>query len=287
MAAGYITKKLQSEITCFVCLEYLIEPVTLDCGHNFCHACIVKCWGHISGQTTCPRCRTAVPRLNFKPNGQLANVVRLIRQLSDQTKQMARTSKTCKRHEMATLAFCRDDLIPICLPCDRSQEHQAHDVVSVAEAAEEYKQLVEAEKKKVMDGFEPLRQLEVEQCSFWLTKVEEMKTEIMLKMDERKAVISKELFALEDIIQDLVEKHDQPTLEFLQDVQSILEQCKKKKKFESPVAFPPEIEHEIWGLQNFSAFLPGAVKQFEENTTMELNATQLKRVRLGETFQGP
>lgn len=139
MATGNIRMKLQSEITCFVCLEYLIEPVTLDCGHNFCHACIVKSWGQISDETTCPRCKVAVPRLNFKPNGQLATVVHLIRQLSDQAKQMARTSKTCKGHETAMLSFCKDDLVPVCLLCDGSQKHQTHDVISVAQAAEEYK----------------------------------------------------------------------------------------------------------------------------------------------------
>ncbi|XP_026575795.1 zinc finger protein RFP-like [Pseudonaja textilis] len=295
MATGNIGKKLQSEITCFVCSEYLIQPVTLECGHNFCHACIVKCWAQVSDGTSCPWCRVAVPRLNFKPNGQLANAVQLIRQLSDQAKQMARRSKTCQGHEPA-MSFCKDDLVPICIQCDGSQEHEAHNVISVAQAAEEYKgqvlscieslrkekevimehlsdtdkqsqdliQLVEAEEKKVVDGFNHLHQLVLEQSTFWLSKVEEVKMEITLKTNDQMAVISKELFVLDYIIQDLVEKCDQPVLEFLENVRSILECYKEKKNFENPVVFPPEIKHEIWGLQNFSAFLPGAVKQFEE-----------------------
>ncbi|KAK9405787.1 E3 ubiquitin-protein ligase TRIM11-like [Crotalus adamanteus] len=332
MATGNIRMKLQSEITCFVCLEYLIEPVTLDCGHNFCHACIVKSWGQISDETACPRCKVAVPRLNFKPNGQLANVVHLIRQLSDQAKQMARTSKACKGHETATLSFCKDDLVPVCLLCDGSQKHQTHDVISVAQAAEEYKdkflssieslrkekkvimehlsdtekqsqdliQLVEAERQKVRDGFNHLHQLVVEQSCLWLTKTEEVKMEIMLKTNEQTAVISKELFVLDDIIRDLVEKRDQPVLEFLEDAQTILDRYQKKKKFENPMVFPPETKHEIWGLQDFSAFLPGAVKQFEEilasgyqlkkqneDTTLEPDPTQVKRLRLGKTCQDP
>uniref|UniRef100_A0A8C5SRU4 Uncharacterized protein n=1 Tax=Laticauda laticaudata TaxID=8630 RepID=A0A8C5SRU4_LATLA len=331
MATGNIGKKLQSEITCFVCLEYLIQPVTLDCGHNFCHACIVKCWAQISDGTSCPQCRVAVPRLNFKPNGQLANAVQLIRQLSDQAKQMARRSKTCQGHEPA-MSFCKDDLVSICVHCDGSQEHETHNVISVAQAAEEYKdqvlscieslrkekevimehlsdtdkqnqdliQLVEAEKKKVMDGFNHLRQLVLEQSTFWLTKVEEVKMEITLKTNDQMAVISKELFVLDYIIQDMVEKCDQPVLEFLENVGSILECYKKKKKFESPMVFPPEIKHEIWGLQDFSAFLPGAMKQFEEtlesgyqlkkqneNTTLEPDPSQEKHLRLEETCQDP
>ncbi|XP_058021783.1 zinc finger protein RFP-like isoform X2 [Ahaetulla prasina] len=332
MATGNIGKKLQSEITCFVCLEYLVQPVTLDCGHNFCHACIVKHWGQISNGNTCPQCRVAIPRLKLKPNGQLANVVQLIRQLSDQAKQMARTSKTCQGHEPSILSFCRSDLVPFCIHCEESQEHQTHDVISMAQAAEEYKdqflscieslrkekevimqhlsdtdkqsqdlfQLVEAEKKKVMDGFNHLRQFVLEQNTFWLAKVEEAKTDIVLETNNQMAIISKELFVLDYIIQDMVEKCDQPALEFLGNVGSVLERYKKKKKFGNPGVFSPEIKHGIWGLQNFNSFLPDAVKQFEEtlesgyqlkkqneNTTLEPDPTQEKRVRLEETCQDP
>ncbi|ETE58565.1 Zinc finger protein RFP, partial [Ophiophagus hannah] len=261
-------RKLESEITCFVCSEYLIQPVTLDCGHNFCHACIVKCWAQISDATACPQCRVAVPRLNFKPNGQLANAVQLIRQLSDQAKQMARRSKTCQGHEPA-MSFCKDDLVPICVHCDGSQEHETHDdqfLSCIESLRKEKEQLLEAEKKKVMDGFNHLCQLVLEQSTFWLTKVEEVKTEITLKTNDQMAVISKELFVLDYIIQDMVEKCDQPVLEFLE-VRN-LGHYKKKKKFENPVVFPPEIKHEIWGLQDFSAFLPGAMKQFKANCSI-------------------
>ncbi|KAG8127680.1 hypothetical protein E2320_014584 [Naja naja] len=255
MATGNIGKKLQSEITCFVCSEYLIQPVTLDCGHNFCHACIVKCWAQISDRTTCPQCRVVVPRLNFKPNRQLANAIQLIRQLSDQARQMARRSKTCQGHEPA-MSFCKDDLVPI---CDQFLSY-------IESLRKEKEQLLEAEKKKVMDGFNHLRQLVLEQSTFWLTKVEEVKTEITLKTNDQMGVISKELFVLDYIIQDMVEKCDQPVLEFLE-VRN-LGHYKKKKKFENPVVFPPEIKHEIWGLQEFSAFLPGAMKQFEANCSI-------------------
>ncbi|XP_070593830.1 E3 ubiquitin-protein ligase TRIM31 isoform X2 [Erythrolamprus reginae] len=314
MATGNIGKKLQSEITCFLCLEYLIRPVTLDCGHNFCHACVVKYWEQVSDQTACPQCKVAVPRLNFKLNGQLANVVQLIMQLTDQAKRMSRKSKTCQGHEPAILSFCKDDLVLFCIHCDGSQEHQTHDVISVAQAAEEYKgqflncienlkkekevvmkhlsdtekrsqdliQLAEAEKKKVMDGFEHLRELVLEESTFWLAKVEEVTTEITLKTNDQMAVISQELFVLDYIIRDMVEKCDQPNLELLEDVQSILEQYKKKKKFENPMGFPPEIKHEIWGLQDFNAFLPDAVKQLKENTTLEADPIHEKRLRLGE-----
>uniref|UniRef100_A0A8C3H5Q4 RING-type domain-containing protein n=1 Tax=Chrysemys picta bellii TaxID=8478 RepID=A0A8C3H5Q4_CHRPI len=32
-------------MTCPICLEYFKDPVSLDCDHNFCRACITQCWG--------------------------------------------------------------------------------------------------------------------------------------------------------------------------------------------------------------------------------------------------
>uniref|UniRef100_A0A8C3PBP8 RING-type domain-containing protein n=1 Tax=Chrysemys picta bellii TaxID=8478 RepID=A0A8C3PBP8_CHRPI len=35
---------LQAEETCPVCLEYFKDLVVTGCGHNFCCACINRCW---------------------------------------------------------------------------------------------------------------------------------------------------------------------------------------------------------------------------------------------------
>ncbi|XP_067419829.1 zinc finger protein RFP-like [Emydura macquarii macquarii] len=44
MAAENPVEILQEEATCPVCLDYFREPVTLECGHNFCRACISHSW---------------------------------------------------------------------------------------------------------------------------------------------------------------------------------------------------------------------------------------------------
>ncbi|CAM5098218.1 unnamed protein product [Natator depressus] len=44
MAAASPVESLQEEATCPICLEYFTHPVTLECGHNFCRACIAQCW---------------------------------------------------------------------------------------------------------------------------------------------------------------------------------------------------------------------------------------------------
>ncbi|XP_062977783.1 E3 ubiquitin-protein ligase TRIM7-like [Elgaria multicarinata webbii] len=138
MAAKSIENKLQLEVTCFLCMEYFIDPVTLDCGHSFCHACILELWGQVPQEPICPRCKQEVPRLNFKPNRQLASIVGLIKELNDQA-QAAEKVEVCKEHQEAQKTFCKDDLSLFCSGCDTSKVHQTHNVIPAAEAVEEYK----------------------------------------------------------------------------------------------------------------------------------------------------
>uniref|UniRef100_A0A8C4YJA7 RING-type domain-containing protein n=1 Tax=Gopherus evgoodei TaxID=1825980 RepID=A0A8C4YJA7_9SAUR len=68
---------LQKEATCPICLEYFTEPVTLECGHYFCRACISQCWEGSDIDISCPQCRQTVQQRNLRPNRQLANMVEI------------------------------------------------------------------------------------------------------------------------------------------------------------------------------------------------------------------
>ncbi|OWK13381.1 hypothetical protein Celaphus_00014491 [Cervus elaphus hippelaphus] len=48
-------ENLQVEASCSVCLEYLKEPVIIECGHNFCKACITRWWEDLERDFPCPR----------------------------------------------------------------------------------------------------------------------------------------------------------------------------------------------------------------------------------------
>ncbi|XP_055971267.1 E3 ubiquitin-protein ligase TRIM52 [Sorex fumeus] len=37
-------KTLQEEAVCAICLDYFTDPVSVDCGHNFCRACVNRLW---------------------------------------------------------------------------------------------------------------------------------------------------------------------------------------------------------------------------------------------------
>uniref|UniRef100_A0A8C0HDZ5 RING-type E3 ubiquitin transferase n=1 Tax=Chelonoidis abingdonii TaxID=106734 RepID=A0A8C0HDZ5_CHEAB len=139
MAAESPMESLQKEATCPICLEYFTEPVSLECGHNFCRACISQCWEGSAIATSCPQCRQTVRQRNLRPNRQLANIVEIAKQLSLQVAKGRGGDRVCGKHQEALKLFCEEDQTPICVVCDRSRAHRAHRVVPIEEAAQEYK----------------------------------------------------------------------------------------------------------------------------------------------------
>ncbi|XP_059364573.1 tripartite motif-containing protein 16-like [Carassius carassius] len=68
----------QNEFMCPVCLDFLKDPVTIQCGHSYCKICITGCWDQEDqmGVYSCPQCRqTFSPRPALSRNTMLAEVV--------------------------------------------------------------------------------------------------------------------------------------------------------------------------------------------------------------------
>ncbi|KAJ7317350.1 hypothetical protein JRQ81_003512 [Phrynocephalus forsythii] len=308
-SADSLEKMLHMEVTCYLCINYFINPVTLDCGHNFCHACILRSWGQFSVVTACPRCQQTVLRENLRPNDQLADVARLIRQMKDVAKQAAGEAKLCEEHEKDATVFCTDELVTFCQNCAEARDHQQHDVVSLEEAArnriknlrkledeiveheremgrqwDDLIQQIRAEKEKIAEGFSKVHQLMEEHSSKWSSWIEEGLEEIEEKRREHMAELSNGRYLIKEIIWELDWKCDQVPFDVLQDIGSTLGRCMK----EVPVkqgAFPPGLRGDLWEMQKFNAFLPGAVKQFEENAEFSPGTDQPKRIKLGDVSQ--
>ncbi|KAL2096974.1 hypothetical protein ACEWY4_006181 [Coilia grayii] len=74
-------------VKCRICLDFLRDPVTLLCGHNYCMDCINGCWdqGDQKGVYSCPQCRRTFPsRPVLNKNDVFAEVVDKIRKTSIQ-----------------------------------------------------------------------------------------------------------------------------------------------------------------------------------------------------------
>ncbi|XP_053146298.1 E3 ubiquitin-protein ligase TRIM7-like isoform X3 [Hemicordylus capensis] len=264
MAAAGAVKDLCEEATCSVCLEYFKDPVTIvECGHNFCRACLTQCWRE--AKASCPQCRRIVQQRSFIPNRQLKSVVEIAKKLSLQGRKRKRGKEgVCEKHQEPLKLFCKDHESCICVVCDKGKEHRNHKVIPLEEAYEEYKEQTKADKQKRRAEFRQLHQFLEEQEKLLLAQMEELEKEIAIKREEHLATLSKELSSLASFIQEMEEKCQQPASELLQDVRRTLERCEKEEIFEEPVAFPPAQKWRIWDLSDINAFLEGVMKQFKD-----------------------
>lgn len=127
------------EASCSVCLEYLKDPVMIDCGHNFCRVCITRWWEELNRDFPCPVCRKTFRYRTLKPNRQLGNMVEIAKQLQVTNKRKVRDENLCEKHHEVLRLFCKDDQEAVCLVCEISHEHRSHTVISLDDASTEYK----------------------------------------------------------------------------------------------------------------------------------------------------
>ncbi|XP_017400826.1 E3 ubiquitin-protein ligase TRIM58 isoform X2 [Cebus imitator] len=140
MAAGPPAERLRDEARCPVCLDFLQEPVSVDCGHSFCLRCIsefcARSDGAQGGVYACPQCRGPFRPAGFRPNRQLAGLVEGVRQLGLGAGPAG--ARRCARHGEDLSRFCEDDGAALCWVCDAGPEHAAHRTAPLQDAAGRY-----------------------------------------------------------------------------------------------------------------------------------------------------
>nr|XP_025036716.1 zinc finger protein RFP-like [Pelodiscus sinensis] len=156
MATESPVERLSEEATCPVCLDYFTAPVTLECGHNFCQACLSRCWEERNTAASCPQCRDTVQNKHLQPNRQLANIVEIAKRLILQAGKGTEGSGVCGEHQETLKLLCEED--PIYVVYDRSRARGAHAVVPIQEAAQAYKKQTETQRQKIMGEFQHLQQ---------------------------------------------------------------------------------------------------------------------------------
>ncbi|XP_076126640.1 tripartite motif-containing protein 16-like protein isoform X2 [Alosa pseudoharengus] len=156
---------------CPICLDLLKDPVSLNCGHNYCTGCIKGCWDQEDqkGVYSCPQCRqTFTPRPVLNKNNFIAELVEQFRKTRIQgtarptpqcfagpgdvacdscTGRKLKADKICAQHQRLLEVFCRTDQSCVCVLC-LVDEHKGHDTVSAAaERSEKQKEMEETKRK--------------------------------------------------------------------------------------------------------------------------------------------
>nr|KAF6438012.1 hypothetical protein HJG59_008708 [Molossus molossus] len=154
MASGILVN-IKEEVSCPICLELLKEPLSLDCGHSFCQACITannkeSMMGQ-EGESHCPVCRLNYQPGNLRLNRHVANIVEMLREVRLIPEEEQKRN-LCVRHGERLLLFCKEDGKIICWLCERSQEHRGHHTFLMEEVAQEYKEKLQRALEKLREN---------------------------------------------------------------------------------------------------------------------------------------
>ncbi|XP_062903910.1 zinc-binding protein A33-like isoform X2 [Mobula hypostoma] len=137
MAAKGPVESLTDEAICSVCLDFFADPVSLECGHNFCRSCITRYWER-EERNSCPECRELFANRTLRVSWALANLAEKARNLNLNLKGKERNLH-CEEHEEQLRLFCDTDKTLICLICRDAQEHREHRFMPIKEAVKIYK----------------------------------------------------------------------------------------------------------------------------------------------------
>ncbi|KAI4552494.1 hypothetical protein MJT46_017145 [Ovis ammon polii x Ovis aries] len=149
MAASAPLRSLEEEVTCSICLDYLRDPVTIDCGHVFCRSCTADIRPVSGGRPACPLCKKPFKKENIRPVWQLASLVENIERLKvdggrqpGEAAQEQAEARLCERHREKLHYFCEDDGKLLCVMCRESREHRPHSAVLVEKAAQPHREKI-------------------------------------------------------------------------------------------------------------------------------------------------
>ncbi|XP_043823418.1 E3 ubiquitin-protein ligase TRIM11-like [Dromiciops gliroides] len=266
-AARERLQELLRDITCAVCQSYFSEPVTIECGHSFCRACLSLSWRVGTTNFSCPECRQ-VPQVRELPavNRHLAQLTEVGKELTCQLFHSAEGQHQCATHKKVFKLFCENDQIAVCMRCSQSPEHGAHMLSPVEEAAPRFREKLQhtlSQVEKHLEEAEKLLAQEEEPAVDWLSMItgeycqlhdffleEESRYLERIKQEERTSFdrISHHRQRLQDIIYDLQEAGQRPNVDLLQDAKQLLARSESVLSQRSKAVIPELRECPIPGL---------------------------------------
>uniref|UniRef100_A0A4W3GPS9 Uncharacterized protein n=1 Tax=Callorhinchus milii TaxID=7868 RepID=A0A4W3GPS9_CALMI len=131
MCPSFSVQRLTEELNCPICLDFFTDPVTLECGHNFCRSCITRSWEK-QETNSCPECRQVIAKRNLKVNWALVKIVEKAQELSLASTEMA-IKRHCEKHREELKLFCETDKKLLCAVCSHGQEHRGHSFLPIEE----------------------------------------------------------------------------------------------------------------------------------------------------------
>ncbi|XP_054436545.1 E3 ubiquitin-protein ligase TRIM22-like [Pteronotus mesoamericanus] len=238
------------EVTCPICQELFTEPMSLDCGHSFCAACITensKSGSPVGLECCCPVCQSRYQPWKLLFNWELADTVEKFREVNGSPHQQRRRD-LCEHHGEDYCIFCKDDGKPICRLC--VQEHQGHQMSLIAEVVKEcqerlqealnkltqeqkeaeqleaginkervaWKNHMYVERERILQGFEEMRHILDREEQRELQKLEDDEVHVLDNLTVAKDQVVQQKQYISELVSDLQRHMRESSIDMLQDV---------------------------------------------------------------------
>ncbi|XP_055974804.1 tripartite motif-containing protein 75-like [Sorex fumeus] len=309
MAFASSLTELPKQATCPLCLDYLRDAVTLDCGHNFCDSCIQERWDHLQDVFLCPVCFHHCPGGNTKRNAQLSHIIDASKQLPNGSSKRKQQEEEpiCEKHNEVLDLFCEEDSELLCPQCRTSSDHQGHHLMPTGRAIvhqrKKLKTYVELLKKQISDA-EMAYENQLSECTDARFKIENRKGELRHELEKFKYILKKEEIAMaaalltsEVIMEDKLTQNKSCISNHMKTLKNRLYEITKKclqadqkflrsiKSTESEYADLPssrvltcEIERDSFILPPHYFGLQKMVSTFQENLTLDVETAHPKLI---------
>ncbi|CAK6445856.1 unnamed protein product [Pipistrellus nathusii] len=299
MAYPAYLAKLQAKASCPICLDHLRDPVTTECGHNFCPSCIHQRWEGLQDTFPCPVCLHHCPDRSLKRNPQICHMIEIVQQIptSGSQRKLQEEIPLCGKHNEALTLFCEKNMELLCAQCKVSSEHQDGPVISIKEAAaihrsmlkghigvftnnlknakSEYKNQVANtwEVKRKMKKWREELDLECKELKCFL-EIERHKIDNNLPIEEKDAEekliengrqILYHMFRLSNLLSEIEDNCLQTDLDLLTEIERI---HNSYGNLEIPAVFSCELKKEFYNLPPNYLGLHKMIRMFQVDLTL-------------------
>ncbi|XP_049741254.1 E3 ubiquitin-protein ligase TRIM38 isoform X2 [Elephas maximus indicus] len=184
MASATPAKKMREEATCSICLNLMADPVSISCGHSYCHLCIVGFFENIrhmkpqEEKFLCPQCRAPFQTASVRPNKQLGSLIEAIKEMN--------CEMVCEEHGEQLHLFCEDEGQLICWRCERAPKHKGHTTALVEDVSQGYKEKLEkvvTNLRQLNDECVNLKVLMTKQINEWKDVKDTLKRSWAVKLE--------------------------------------------------------------------------------------------------------
>ncbi|XP_060706384.1 zinc-binding protein A33-like [Hemiscyllium ocellatum] len=248
MASAQQLLRLTEETICSICLDFFTDPVTLDCGHNFCRSCITQSWEK-KETNSCPECREEFPERNLRVNRALANLAEEARKLKLDPKE-TESKPHCEKHQRELELFCETDRKLVCLMCVTAPEHREHRFIQIKEGVKIYKDKLKSaldffsERKSVVLQVELTQKRKIsevrEQASSLQTHITSEFTKMHQILTEKEQRLLRDLREEEERIVETMEKNLREIQENLNSIEEELSKLQKQMEQKDELIFLKE-----------------------------------------------